>query len=96
MMTVGGRPDITDNGSGGQKEGIQELREVGRLPRLHPNHRQHSAAPDGAGCAGLQVLGLRMLHPERFVGLGIDPPKVPPPHAPLAMSPRVPSVRASS
>jgi 26S proteasome regulatory subunit T1 len=96
MMTVEEKPDITYNDIGGQKEEIQKLREVRQLPRLHPNHRQHSAAPDGAVCARLQVLELPMLHPERFVELGIDPPKVPPPHAPLAMSPRVPSVRASS
>lgn len=61
MMTVEEKPDVTYKDVGGCKEQIEKLREVVEIPLLHV--RLFFGV--SADC----------LQPERFVNLGIDPPK---------------------
>lgn len=89
MMTVEEKPDITYNDIGGNKEEIQKLREVLAFASTRPTHTYARDPPmrgtlpvampwaltKRVGVRGSQVLELPMLHPERFVQLGIDPPK---------------------
>ena len=79
MMTVEEKPDITYNDIGGNKDEIQKLREVSprrrRAPPRAPPPRPPPPPPPPPPLVPSQVLELPMLHPERFVQLGIDPPK---------------------
>ena len=89
MMTVEEKPDITYNDIGGNKDEIQKLREVRARARaaaaaacaprpVRARTPPPPAAPTHPPPPPLvpsQVLELPMLHPERFVQLGIDPPK---------------------
>lgn len=65
MMQVEEKPDVTYSDVGGCKEQIEKLREVVETPLLHVRH-----------CYSVchHVLSLAQ-QPERFVALGIDPPK---------------------
>ena len=87
MMTVEEKPDITYNDIGGNKDEIQKLREVSTraraaaaratgAPSAPARPRRPPPPPTAPAARPLpQVLELPMLHPERFVQLGIDPPK---------------------
>jgi 26S proteasome regulatory subunit T1 len=79
MMTVEEKPDVTYNDVGGCKEQIEKMREVCQtfftcvktctqkliLDMFYLHFAEYF----------LQVVELPMLHPEKFVKLGIDPPK---------------------
>ncbi|CAI7827817.1 unnamed protein product, partial [Closterium sp. NIES-53] len=81
MMTVEEKPDVTYGDVGGCKEQIEKMREVGgwaegcavlwpALPCIRPSPHFLLATHIYS-----QVVELPMLHPEKFVKLGIDPPK---------------------
>ena len=65
MMQVEEKPDVTYSDVGGCKEQIEKLREVVETPLLHvgPQSDIH------------EQLNYPFMQPERFVTLGIDPPK---------------------
>ena len=68
MMQVEEKPDVTYTDVGGCKEQIEKLREVVEMPMLHVS---------GQPCIEVSALinVSFLLQPERFVNLGIDPPK---------------------
>ena len=59
------KPDVTYSDVGGCKEQIEKLREVKGL--------ETCSAPCTSDLS--QVVETPLLHPERFVNLGIEPPK---------------------
>ncbi|KNZ56406.1 26S protease regulatory subunit 7 [Puccinia sorghi] len=61
MMQVEEKPDVTYSDVGGCKEQIEKLREVVETPLLNVSHRH--------------LFTSSSLSPEKFVALGIDPPK---------------------
>lgn len=63
MMQVEEKPDVTYSDVGGCKEQIEKLREVVETPLLSVSH------------FGIIFYLLTPFQPERFVNLGIDPPK---------------------
>lgn len=63
MMQVEEKPDVTYSDVGGCKEQIEKLREVVETPLLSVSH------------FGIFFYLLTPFQPERFVNLGIDPPK---------------------
>ena len=73
MMTVEEKPDVTYNDVGGCKEQIEKMREVCSSP-LEIKSCSH-CYPLFTILIVNQVVELPMLHPEKFVKLGIDPPK---------------------
>ena len=70
LMMVEEKPDVTYNDVGGSKEQIDKLREV---QRISPPYI--AALPPTDTVRAAEVVELPMLHPERFINLGIDPPK---------------------
>ena len=90
MMTVEEKPDVTYSDIGGVKEEMEKLREVplrkvcyGPLlfapcETASPSLRAKYAltADVRVSSTHSQVVETPLLHPERFVTLGIDPPKV--------------------
>jgi 26S proteasome regulatory subunit T1 len=66
MMQVEEKPDITYSDVGGCKEQIEKLREVVETPLLSVRHPAIVKYPYWCGL---------FFKPERFVALGIDPPK---------------------
>lgn len=65
MMQVEEKPDVTYSDIGGCKEQIEKLREVVETPLLSVCTRY----------SFFRILYLTVYQPERFVNLGIDPPK---------------------
>jgi len=65
MMQVEEKPDVTYSDVGGCKEQIEKLREVVETPLLSVCHSLYIVHPWDSPCR----------QPERFVSLGIDPPK---------------------
>jgi 26S proteasome regulatory subunit T1 len=65
MMQVEEKPDVTYDDIGGCKEQIDKLREVVELPLLNVSRASPSRA----------LTLILIPQPERFVELGIDPPK---------------------
>ena len=63
MMTVEEKPDVTYSDVGGSKDQIEKLREVITIFVRLENNRS------------FQVVEIPLLNPEKFVNLGIDPPK---------------------
>ena len=63
MMTVEEKPDVTYSDVGGSKDQIEKLREVITISVRLENNRS------------FQVVEIPLLNPEKFVNLGIDPPK---------------------
>lgn len=77
MMQVEEKPDVTYGDVGGCKEQIEKLREVVETPLLNVSRnavrsgsetRQNSFADRASPCP-------HAMQPEKFVNLGIDPPK---------------------
>lgn len=69
MMQVEEKPDVTYDDIGGCKEQIDKLREVVEMPLLN-------VSVSATRRAALTVLkNVVLAQPERFVELGIDPPK---------------------
>ena len=66
MMQVEEKPDVTYSDVGGCKEQIEKLREVVETPLLSVCHSFHRV---------MRRLDSLYRQPERFVSLGIDPPK---------------------
>src|SRR5688572_27636927 len=66
MMQVEEKPDVTYKDVGGCKDQIEKLREVVEMPLLHVRQIFFLC---------LFSLYSSSLQPERFVKLGIDPPK---------------------
>lgn len=64
MMQVEEKPDVTYSDVGGCKEQIEKLREVVETPLLSV-----------CGLTTYSPMSLKCFQPERFVNLGIDPPK---------------------
>ncbi len=64
MMQVEEKPDVTYSDVGGCKEQIEKLREVVETPLLSV-----------CGLTAYSPMLLKWFQPERFVNLGIDPPK---------------------
>ena len=62
MMTVEEKPDVTYSDVGGSKEMIEKLREA-------------SLCQINLLLKFVQVVEIPLLNPEKFVNLGIDPPK---------------------
>jgi 26S proteasome regulatory subunit T1 len=75
MMTVEEKPDVTYNDVGGCKEQIEKMREVCSSPVKVDNFTAFVCFFLQSLLLINQVVELPMLHPEKFVKLGIDPPK---------------------
>ncbi|CAI5951457.1 unnamed protein product [Closterium sp. NIES-65] len=84
MMTVEEKPDVTYGDVGGCKEQIEKMRES--VTMMTVEEKLDVAYGDVGGCKEQiekmrgawvreRVVELTMLHPEKFVKLGIDPPK---------------------
>lgn len=68
MMQVEEKPDVTYSDVGGCKEQIEKLREVVETPLLHVSKKSLTKR-------FLSFLIKNFLQPEKFVKLGIEPPK---------------------
>jgi 26S proteasome regulatory subunit T1 len=75
MMTVEEKPDVTYNDVGGCKEQIEKMREVCSSPVKVGKFTAFGMLSFTISSVDHQVVELPMLHPEKFVKLGIDPPK---------------------
>ncbi|EFH69201.1 hypothetical protein ARALYDRAFT_889127 [Arabidopsis lyrata subsp. lyrata] len=72
MFIVEDTPDVTYNDIGGCTEQIQQIREVSKFSVFFILLKQLSSA--SYRCC-FQVVEWPMLHPEKFVKLGLDPPR---------------------
>lgn len=67
-MQLDEKPDVTYSDVGGCKEEIQKLKEIVETPLLHVGFLSPSPCPPFKKF-------LYLLQPEKFIKLGIDPPK---------------------
>lgn len=72
MYTVEDTPDVTYNDIGGCTEQIQQIREVSKFSVFFILLK-HLSSASYRRC--FQVVEWPMLHPEKFVKLGLDPPR---------------------
>lgn len=72
MFTVEDTPDVTYNDLGGCKEQIKQIREVCKFSVFF-FQLNHIFSASYRRC--FQVVEWPMLHPEKFVKLGLDPPR---------------------
>lgn len=77
MMQVEDKPDVTYSDVGGCKEQIEKLREVVETPLLHVSARlEHNFHPNVFFTFSFVFICLsHPEQPEKFVNLGIEPPK---------------------
>uniref|UniRef100_A0A2N9HYT6 Uncharacterized protein n=1 Tax=Fagus sylvatica TaxID=28930 RepID=A0A2N9HYT6_FAGSY len=75
MMTVEEKPDVTYNDVGGCKEQIEKMRENVDIHYVQHNELETSFSTITDIDVFSRLLSCLCLHPEKFVKLGIDPPK---------------------